>query len=284
ADPGSSPPTRQPKKRKEKRGYLLFPDEPSFGQWFKSAWPDLLTIALSLIFALIVYLKFHPLAPRLFPFYPVYPEQIASEFSYPLWDEYIPTWMSALISFAVPFAFIGLTSIFLVGSFWDADSAIMGLSYALVTSSLFQVFVKWIIGGLRPHFYEVCKPGIHPYLLGQGYRGIYNTRSICTGDKREIDMALMSFPSGHSSAAFAGFIFLALYINAKYKVFADYHSRHWQLILFAAPILIAFLMGASKIIDYWHHWYDVLVGGIIGTLFAVWAYRMVYGSVFDYRY
>lgn len=29
----------------------------------------------------------------------------------------------------------------------------------------------------------------------------------------------MSFPSGHSSAAFAGFGFLALYINAKYKVF-----------------------------------------------------------------
>lgn len=35
--------------------------------------------------------------------------------------------------------------------------------------------------------------------------------------------AQMSFPSGHAVAAFAGFGFLALYINAKFKVFG--HGR-----------------------------------------------------------
>lgn len=43
-------------------------------------------------------------------------------------------------------------------------------------------------------------------------------RTICTGDPDEIDDSLESFPSGHSAAAFAGFLFLYLYLNAKLKV------------------------------------------------------------------
>lgn len=43
-----------------------------------------------------------------------------------------------------------------------ADSAlqIMGLGHALATVTLFNCFVKWFIGGLRPHFLDVCKPNI----------------------------------------------------------------------------------------------------------------------------
>ena len=37
-------------------------------------------------------------------------------------------------------------------------------------------------------------------------------------------------------------------------------------------------------IDEYHHWYDVLAGGIIGTLMATSAYRMVYASVWDFRF
>lgn len=34
----------------------------------------------------------------------------------------------------------------------------MGLGYALATATLFQSFIKWFIGGLRPHFLTVCAP------------------------------------------------------------------------------------------------------------------------------
>jgi membrane-associated phospholipid phosphatase len=40
-------------------------------------------------------------------------------------------------------------------------------------------------------------------------------RNICTGDPDDIDDSLESFPSGHSTASFAGFVFLYLYLNAK---------------------------------------------------------------------
>ena len=54
-------------------------------------------------------------------------------------------------------------------------------------------------------------------------------RSICTGDKKEINDALESMPSGHTTAAFAGFVFLYLYLNAKLKVFANYHPAMWKV-------------------------------------------------------
>jgi diacylglycerol diphosphate phosphatase/phosphatidate phosphatase len=87
------------------------------------------------------------------------------------------------------------------------------------------------IGGLRPHFLAVCKPSVPAGTdTGVGYQQIMYDRSICTGDEDEIDDSLESFPSGHTTAAFAGFIFLYLYLNAKLKVWSNYHPAMWKLI------------------------------------------------------
>ena len=57
-----------------------------------------------------------------------------------------------------------------------------------------------------------------------------------------------------------------------------------EQILLAIPILLAVLIALSKIIDHYHHWYDVLVGALIGTFFAIISYRMCYAAVWDWRY
>lgn len=124
----------------------------------------------------------------------------------------------------------------------------------------------------------------------------------------------MSFPSGHACAAFAGFGFLALYFNAKFGVFGakpyeekqehgklgpggmevtveevrpPYHQHaripHWRLVLFAAPVLVAVVIAASKVRDMWHHPHEVVFGACVGTLFALMAFRMVYRGVWDQK-
>lgn len=178
-----------------------------------------------------------------------------------------------------------------VRSFWDANNAIFGVLYSLSSSILFQVFIKWLIGGLRPHFLDVCKPDIlranksagTPYNAA-GFQSIYYTREICTGDPRKIDDSLTSFPSGHTTAAFAGFVFVYLYMNGKFKVFANQHTPMWKLLLIHAPILVAVIIGGALTIDEFHNWYDIVVGGIIGTATAVSSYRMTYASIFDWRW
>lgn len=109
-------------------------------------------------------------------------------------------------------------------------------------------------------------------------------RSICTGDRNQIDDSLESFPSGHSTAAFAGFVFFYLYLNAKLKVFSNYHPAFWKLIAVYAPILGATLIAGALTIDEFHNWYDLVAGAIIGTVMAFSAYRMVYASVWDFRF
>jgi membrane-associated phospholipid phosphatase len=158
----------------------------------------------------------------------------------------------------------------------------MGLGFAICTANICQIFMKLFIGGLRPHFLVVCKPPLNP--LGHGFGGKYLSPDICKTRGHALNIAMMSFPSGHSAAAFAGFGFLALWVNAKFKVCADYKSRHWQTLMLATPIVIATVLALSKVADYWHHWYDVLVGSLIGIFWAILCYRQMFLSVLDWRY
>ncbi|KAK1911432.1 hypothetical protein P3342_012733 [Pyrenophora teres f. teres] len=259
---------------------------PSFGQWIKATWLDIVTMAA--MGALSHHLrKWRDRLP---------------EFAYPLRNEIIPIWAAALMAFFIPFAVFLIVQI-RARSFWDINNATIGLLYSLIAAAVFQVFIKWLIGGLRPHFLAVCKPVIPQSMLASvgannngneaggpfgnvanGYRQIMFDRSICTGDKNEINDSLESMPSGHTTAAFAGFVFLYLYLNAKLKVFSNYHPAMWKLIALYAPILGACLIGGALTIDEYHNWYDILVGALIGTMMAFSAYRMVYASVWDFRF
>ena len=210
----------------------------------------------------------------------VYPE-----FAYPLRKEIVPIWAAALLAALVPIFFILVMQI-RIRSFWDVNNAILGLLYSLITAAVFQVVLKCLIGGLRPHFLGVCDPDVPPFggQSGTGWTQIMYDRSVCRGDKDKIDDSLESFPSGHSTAAFAGFIYLFLYLNAKLKVFANYHPSYWKFIAVYAPVLGATLIAGALTIDEFHNWYDVVAGAIIGTAMALSAYRMVYASVWDFRF
>lgn len=186
----------------------------------------------------------------------------------------------------------------------------MALGYALSTVTLFQTLLKIFIGGLRSHFLTVCQPSA--FRTGAGYKHIwFAPDDVCMDDAKQVREAQMSFPSGHSAAAFAGFGFLALYLNAKLKIlpshdtiprdsdhqaviyshsYSDFNARdeekenskdsaqapQWKLLLFVFPWLIAAILAASKVIDYWHHWSDVVAGSLLGILAAHMAYRMMY--------
>jgi len=205
--------------------------------------------------------------------------------AYPLRKNIIPIYAAALLASLIPI-FIILCMQIRIRSFWDVNNAIIGLFYSLITAAVFQVFVKWLIGGLRPHFLDVCQPAVPAYgdQAGKGFAHIMYDKSVCTGDASEINDSLESMPSGHSTAAFAGFIFLYLYLNAKLKVFSNYHPAMWKLIVVYMPVLGACLIAGSLTIDEFHHWYDVLAGAVIGTVMAFSAYRMVYASVWDFRF
>ncbi|KAL6876198.1 phosphatidic acid phosphatase type 2/haloperoxidase [Trichoderma longibrachiatum] len=259
---------------------------PRFGQWLKVTWLDILTMVAMGAIGLGVY-EAKPAPTRSFPVTFSDGEIVWPEFGYPLRKEIIPIWLAAFLAAVIPIVVILLMQI-RIRSFWDVNNGIIGLLYALICAAVFQVFLKWLIGGLRPHFLDVCKPDLSRVTTSGldrvGYQQIYFTRDICTGDPDQIDDSLESFPSGHTTAAFAGFVYLSLYLNAKLKVFANYHPAMWKLIAVWAPVLGATLIGGALTIDEFHNWYDVFAGAVIGTVMAFSAYRMLYASIWDWRF
>jgi hypothetical protein len=138
----------------------------------------------------------------------------------------------------------------------------------------------------------VCQPDISRAathnttgLNGVGFHQIMYTVDVCTNpDKQALKNAMTSFPSGHSTAAFAGLVFLFLWMNAKLKVWGNYRTSFWWLALLFAPLLGAVLQACVLSIDQAHNWYDILAGALIGTATAFASYRVMYASVFDWRY
>jgi len=285
-DSATAPTTTTTHHEKTHRGPMVMNmnSRPSFGQWLKVTWLDLFTMFAMGLVGLGVY-EAHPAPSRSFPVYFQDGEIVYPQFAYPLRHEIVPIWAAAMLGVFVPVIVILICQI-RIRSFWDVNNAVIGLLYSLITAAVFQVFLKWLIGGLRPHFLTVCAPNIPPLAAeetGNGLRMIMYDRTICTGDPDEIDDSLESFPSGHTTAAFAGFVFLYLYLNAKLKVWSNYHPAMWKLIVIYVPILGAVLIGGALTIDEYHNWYDVVAGAIIGTVMAFSAYRMVYASIWDWR-
>ena len=67
------------------------------------------------------------------------------------------------------------------------------------------------------------------------------------------------------SVSFAGLGFFSWYLAGKIKVF-DRRGHVAKLCIVFFPLLIASLVGISRVDDYWHHWQDVFAGGVIGKL------------------
>jgi len=252
--------------------------------WFRLHGIDLLTMALMGAIGLGVYFA-SPAPSRSFPIFFQDGEVVYPQFAYPLRREIVPIWAAALIAFFAPFLFFCLFQA-RRRSIDDFLTTTMGLLKSLITAAVFQVFVKWLIGGLRPHFYEVCQPKVTPGSMpsGTGFASLMYDRSICTGDKNQIDDSLESMPSGHATAAWAGLLFLSLYFNAQLKVISAHNPAYWKMILFFAPMLGATLISGALTIDAYHNWYDVVVGGIIGSACALIAFRQTFASVFDFRF
>ena len=194
----------------------------------------------------------------------------------------VPIWAATSVPLLLPFV-VFLVMQYWVRSFWDFSNAWSGLNYSLVLSSLLQLMLKAVIGALRPNFLDVCKPKL-PESDGKGFVKILYGRELCTGEEKDINFAMTSFPSGHATAAWACYFFLFLYLNAKFKPWSNRMGSFAKLMMTMWPLVAALLVACSVVTDYHHHWYDAVAGAIIGILTAFCGYRAVYASVWDFRY
>ncbi|TKA58554.1 hypothetical protein B0A53_00295 [Rhodotorula sp. CCFEE 5036] len=178
----------------------------------------------------------------------------------------------------IPLVLMALIALVWRRSFWDLHASILGLLLSVSLTTVFTQVVKVCVGRPRPDLIDRCQP-----VEGATNAAVYGlaTVAICTVQSGHIiDDGFKSFPSGHSSFAWAGLGYFALYLSGKMHLFdhRGYTVKAWVAI---APLIGATLIAVSRTMDYRHHATDVIAGSILGALIALVTYHLYYPSLFS---
>ncbi|XP_073525514.1 uncharacterized protein [Phyllobates terribilis] len=207
------------------------------------------------------------------PFHRFVGKGMMEDLMYPLKDNTVPFWAVPFIAVLLPF-FIILIYYFIRKDVYDFHQATLGLLFSVVITAVMTDSIKDAVGRPRPDFFWRCFPD------GKSNFGTGAGDAICSGIKSVIKEGYKSFPSGHTSWSFAGLSFLALYISGKVRAF-DRRGHIAKLCLVFTPILVAALVGVSRVDDYWHHWQDVFAGSLLGTVVAFFCYLQFFPPPYD---
>lgn len=169
-------------------------------------------------------------------------------------------------------------------SFLSADviDALLAYVLCMALNGVITNQMKLLVGRPRPDFFNRCYVNVDIYnsndvelKLNSVVNDLQNLN--CDGDPHTINEGRKSFPSGHSSSAFAGFGFVAFYVWGKSLAFAKFgYTKSWRFLSGFPFLLTALYIVISRTQDYRHHWEDVTIGSIIGLLSAYFSYRLYY--------
>ncbi|KAL3257467.1 hypothetical protein ABHI18_006798 [Aspergillus niger] len=190
---------------------------------------------------------------------------------------------------------------------WEWNAGWMGLGVALAGTFMATEGLKDLYGKPRPDMLARCDPdisAINEYAvsgLGRRLAGAPTMVKweICRnkGDEMLKVDGFASFPSGHSSISFAGLMYLALWLSAKFSIgfpFLAYSPLShdlgrqdrgkirnqgaappvYMLVIALVPITVAFFISASRWFDYRHHGFDIIFGSVMGMVFAYIGFRL----------
>ncbi|XP_026743774.1 putative phosphatidate phosphatase [Trichoplusia ni] len=151
------------------------------------------------------------------------------------------------------------------GWIWESYQTIGVFTFGAACQHLTSDLAKNVIGRLRPHFYDVCKPipRADSALNQLGYIVEYDC--YADADPSLIKDMRLSFPSAHSSFAMYCAIFFIFYVQVKCKWRGSKLLRH---AIQYAVFIAAWYVGLSRVVDHMHHWSDVAAGFLIGTIYA----------------
>lgn len=144
--------------------------------------------------------------------------------------------------------------------------------YTLITTSIPPLttahpqVIKNAVGRPRPDLLARChpKPGTPEHEL--------ITHLSCTNPNHHVlHDGWRSFPSGHSSFAFSGLGYLSFFLISQFRILHPRAGLYRTLVAFS-PFLGAALIAISRLEDYRHDVFDVVVGSLLGLgiAFGVW--------------
>lgn len=158
---------------------------------------------------------------------------------------------------------------------------IANLSYytAIFTTVMITDVLKNWIGRCRPDFLERCKP-----LPSAVPDVLYFAKDICStynpggpGWGALMD-GFRTTPSGHSSMAFTVGGFLTLFFLSQLNTLKPKYSI-WRFIFATSPLYGSFYVALSRTQDYRHHFVDVFLGSLLGSVVVFGVYSRFWPAI-----
>lgn len=169
-----------------------------------------------------------------------------------------------------PLSILLLWSVMIRPGFHKAHVTIFGLFISLFLTSLLTDIIKNAVGRPRPDLIARCKPK-----PGTPEHQLVTILACTETDHHILHDGWRSFPSGHSSWAFAGLGYFALFLAGQFHIFRP-RTDLARVLITLAPLIGASLIAMSRLADYRHDVFDVTVGSILGMLVAWFSYRRYY--------
>ncbi|KAK4248247.1 phosphatidic acid phosphatase type 2/haloperoxidase [Corynascus novoguineensis] len=199
--------------------------------------------------------------------------------------ERVPLLHDFIYALFLPLAILLLANLFTHAPRHKHHVSVLGLAIALILASFLTDAIKNAVGRPRPDLLARCAP------RPDTPRDALVTIDVCTQTHHHtLHDGWRSFPSGHSSFAFAGLGYLSLFLAGQMRIFAHGSGsggsasagEHVEklvrgdlvrALVCGAPLLGATMIAISRCQDYRHDVYDVCVGGLLGWTVAYWSYR-----------
>ncbi|XP_014364634.2 putative phosphatidate phosphatase [Papilio machaon] len=147
---------------------------------------------------------------------------------------------------------------------WESYVTVGVYTFGAACQQLTVNAAKYVIGRLRPHFFDLCRPipNSSSPLNELGYIQAYTCSGASAAQLKEMRL---SFPSAHASYAMYTAVFFIFYIQVKGKWRGSKLLRHGCQF---AALIAAWYVGLSRVVDHMHHWSDVTVGFLVGFAFG----------------
>ncbi|PGH15034.1 hypothetical protein AJ79_02716 [Helicocarpus griseus UAMH5409] len=148
-----------------------------------------------------------------------------------------------------------------------AHVSVLGLLVTLALTSFLTDIIKNAVGRPRPDFLSRCSPA-----KGTPEHTLVSIEACGAPDSHILHEGWRSFPSGHSSFAFAGLGYLTMFFAGQLHVFRP-RTGLARFLFSLCPLLGALMIALSRLADYRHDVYDVTVGSVLGISVAYFTYR-----------
>eukprot|EP01059_Diplonema_ambulator_P028180 TRINITY_DN46918_c0_g1_i1.p1 TRINITY_DN46918_c0_g1~~TRINITY_DN46918_c0_g1_i1.p1 ORF type:complete len:315 (+),score=57.08 TRINITY_DN46918_c0_g1_i1:52-945(+) len=229
---------------------------------------------------MVIWVPLHFNGPRCREFDPLDPS-----ISHPYVEkEMFPNWVLPLVAWVAPLA-VGMLLVYgkrqdsRVCIAHEAHSLCLTVTQAFLLALAITDPMKNFAGRHRPDFVSRLERELNftPAAPPEGYMA-----AVCGSRSQVVWDGMRSFPSGHSSLAFAGWTVLGMLVTSRIPMHARRAVGYWRVMAVCACFILPSVVAMSRTIDNRHNYGDILAGALIGVFAGAVVFQQHYTLSSEY--